>query len=130
MTLNAPDDWNDHSKLLEAGYNEFECVAISEIAPIEFRIPVENGTEGFIVASVNYSDLLIPHLKSDAPLHAEVNIKQTVTAPVKKDDIVGTVSIYCGDKFVTEYNVTATNSINANKHKIKFSDFFKITFME
>ena len=39
VTLNDPDDWNDHSDMLDYGFNELECVDLSSLIDLPDELP-------------------------------------------------------------------------------------------
>ncbi len=51
VTLNAPDDWNDHSRMLDHGFAAFESVTLC--GDREFRMPLHlvGGTESYVMLS-------------------------------------------------------------------------------
>ncbi len=57
VTLNAPDDWNDHTKLYEFGFSNYKRVVLS---PVSVDIPVISGQKATVMARSNEISLLLP----------------------------------------------------------------------
>ena len=51
VTLNAPDDWNDHIKLLDFGFENYEAVTIYEAGEFIYHQSVVGGKESYVVLS-------------------------------------------------------------------------------
>ena len=93
VTIDSPDDWNDHTKLLDYGFANYRSV---ELCPADFRLclPVVGGKETYVTVGVsqNYSVTL--------PINAGV-IEQTVEcprhlyAPLNQGDICGRMLFLC-----------------------------------
>lgn len=108
VTLNASDDWNDHSKMLEYGFSKVK----NTVLPIEhtgFRFAVAGGKSQTVDATLMempYASLLDGELE-------RVEIKYTVNrflyAPVSFDDTVAYATYYLDGKEIArcEYRTTA-----------------------
>ena len=117
VTLNAPDDWNDHSRLLDYGFAAFESVTLC--SEREFRIPLHlvGGTEGYVMLSNR--DAIARTLPSG---HGK--IMQTVEAPrfafasIAEGEVLGRVVWRCdcnGDGYaerIAETELVALYSVD------------------
>ena len=65
VTLNASDDWNDHTKLLDLGFENFHRVTLVQKGDICHMLPIMGGTEQFtpLVSSATIS-LTLPSILS------------------------------------------------------------------
>lgn len=45
VTLNAPDDWRDHTVLLDYGFEHYEMVTLAQAGAFRYAMPVTGGTE-------------------------------------------------------------------------------------
>ena len=85
VTLNDPDDWNDHMKLY--GY-AFSKVQPRRISPSESKVRINSADGGELVCDV--PDLIMSMTEKAAQRVTEkVYIPQFVYAPVEKDEAVG-----------------------------------------
>ena len=48
MTINAPDDWNDHSHLLETGFNRFQTARIVTRGDCIGTVEIAGGQTGCV----------------------------------------------------------------------------------
>ena len=93
VTIHSPDDWNDHTKLLDFGFSNYRSV---ELCPADFRLclPVVGGKESYVTLGVTQSASVT------IPLGAGV-IEQTIEcprylyAPTKEGDICGRILFLC-----------------------------------
>ena len=127
VTLNAPDDWNDHKKLLNYGFDKFEAVSLCDIINTSFTVPVKNGTQNQIKASVS-DGVIIPRDKSSGELNAKIEIPDTLYAPIYKGDKIGKITVYTGKDTVIDYDVTALETIELFNNDIGYFDFIKEHF--
>lgn len=93
VTIDSPDDWNDHTKLLDYGFANYRRVALCP-ADYQFCLPVVGGKEPYVVLGVEQ--------EASVTLPAAVGvIEQTIEcprhafAPVKAGDICGHMKFWC-----------------------------------
>lgn len=95
VTLNAPDDWNDHIKLYDYG---FSCTSKREYdTPVEWDIRLAGGTEEYVhtaaAEKVTYTSV-----KGNADdITVKITVPPMLYAPVSEGTQVGEAVIYnCG----------------------------------
>ncbi len=101
VTLNAPDDWNDHEKLLdecEGKYNEYQ---VSD----NLSINVVGGVRDTVAASYDSTCYVL------SGFDVKLYYKPFYYAPVKKGDILGYACLYCNDKLINKLPVKATEDV-------------------
>jgi len=121
-TINAPDDWRDHTEMLDYGYSLLEARSIAYSGKFNFNLPVINGTEDVINVS-NTDEIIKIFNKNDAQVEFAVKLPRYVVAPIKKGDVLGTVIFLKRGEKIAELNLSATNDICEAKSKKKFSFF-------
>ena len=89
VTLNAPDDWNDHIKLYNYGYDSLKSVNISQDIPDEIRV---YGSDKEVVSIGIFSETFKSF--NNQNIRYEVYLNKWLYAPIKKQDVVGYVKIY------------------------------------
>ncbi len=95
VTLNAPDDWNDHKALLDYG---FEQLAACEISPESFTIPVL-GSETETVRIVPATTAVIGLEENQQQyISIQYHIPSFVYAGIYKGEQLGTAKIYYKNK--------------------------------
>lgn len=108
VTLNAPDDWNDHRKLLDLGFETCERRTLAEEGGI--RIPVcVTGSDSDCVYAVNRDRAELTLLEKNADVRMKVYTDRFLFAPVKKGEKIG----YCA--FETDGEIIATLDLYADR---------------
>lgn len=91
VTLNAPDDWNDHKKLFDYG---FSMVKPQEILPESVSVDVVGGTVQRVCAQPD-SSVTVGLTDSEAgELRTEYRVPAFVYAEISAGDCIGYVEIY------------------------------------
>ncbi len=93
VTIDSPDDWNDHTKLLDYGFANYRRV---ELCPADFRLclPVVGGKETYTMVGISQS------VSVTMPIGSPV-IEQTIECPhhlyatVNEGDICGRMLFLC-----------------------------------
>ncbi|MBQ2896779.1 MAG: D-alanyl-D-alanine carboxypeptidase [Clostridia bacterium] len=109
VTLNAPNDWDDHTKMLDLGFSLLESKCIVKKDEILGKCSIENGTETVVEIKAQ-AGFWFPVLKSDKT-KINVNIARDVKAPVLKGQTLGFAEIYLNDKKISEIPLIANNDI-------------------
>lgn len=101
VTISAPDDWNDHRKLLDYGFNAFETRQIASPGQTMGQVPVLSGAENRVDVVVT-EDISFPAGKEES-LQTEVKLPPFVFAPVIAGDPAGTVTVLIDGKEAASY---------------------------
>ena len=72
VTLNAPDDWNDHKKLLDLGFDSYESVLIAEAGSFLYQMPLVGGKESYVrLVNTKELRLTLPKLRDELKCRVE-----------------------------------------------------------
>ena len=94
VTLNAPDDWNDHTALLDYGFSAYCRVTLCERGGYRTLVPVSGGTEQYVlVASATSCAVTLP--RSHAAIRCTVQLPHLTLAPVLSGSDMGKLIFYC-----------------------------------
>jgi D-alanyl-D-alanine carboxypeptidase len=52
VTLNAPNDWQDHKNMLEYGFSKFECVDLADCGDYVLELDVINGQKTALIQAI------------------------------------------------------------------------------
>ena len=121
VTLDAPDDWSDHKRLLDYGFDTLEAVSTLDLVDIEFTVAVVSGKSETALAR-----LLVPEgdgvivKKRDEDIRVEVDCPRYIAAPAEKGEKIGKVKIYSLDKLIKEYDIALTDRIAKKKSFLLF----------
>ncbi len=116
VTLNAPDDWNDHKNLLNYGFSEME--PITHPAG-EFSLPVAGGTASSVFLSHNALSCTLPS-KIKADLAFRRCVSPFLYAPVASGQQVGQLELTYKGQVIAATPITATESVALLPPKISF----------
>lgn len=121
VTLNDPNDWADHTSLLEYGLSVIKTV---EIKPPKNRydIAVVGGVDDKTSVSVN--SLSVSTL-TEQNFNCYVALPKFLYAPVEKGDKIGQVVYSKEDKIIAKFDINAEEAVAAvpNKSSVTYSIF-------
>lgn len=95
VTLHAPDDWNDHARLLDAGFAHYENVVLCAANEFTTTLAVTGGKEAYVVAHNSHAASLTLPRKRGAML-CTVELERFLYADVARGEVVGTL-VFCCD---------------------------------
>ena len=107
VTLNAPDDWNDHREMLDLGFKLFEKLTLCRAS--------------------NREDISVVVEKADRKIRKVVELKRFYYAPISVGDTVGRVCYYDGDRFLCAVDIVAEEEVTAVK-KMNFWEYILSLF--
>ena len=111
VTLNAPDDWNDHKTLYDSAFAEYIPHTIKNAASHISSAKIKNGTADTVALTVD-RDIIIPvKTGEEDKITTKVIPFEDLQAPVKKGDILGTFVIEIGGQPTGEFPVIAAESV-------------------
>ena len=105
------DRFNGAKKLLDYGFANYEYASIKpELDKTELNIKNGVAPKVKIIAKNNFDALL---KKSEtAAVTQQLNLKQNLEAPVKKDEVVGAIDFYLNDETIGQVEVVADESVD------------------
>lgn len=110
VTLNDPDDWDDHTSLLNYGFENFEKTKLMGENKT-FSLSVVGGKEDEIkVCNKENISLAVPKDGKDNVKYT-VNLPRFVYAPIKKGNILGSIDVYYEDEIITRYPLITQSNI-------------------
>lgn len=118
VTLNDPNDWKDHTSLLEYG---LERVILTEICPERevYTVPVVGSdTESIEIKTEPYTVSAL----SEQDITCTVNLPRFVYAPVSEGEVIGSVVYKKGDEIINKVNLTADRDIKPAVKKRKLTE--------
>ena len=122
VTLNDPNDWQDHRALLDRGLNEVELVDIKPNNE-KVNIPVINGVKDNISVEISPLEICV---KKNSQAECKVNIKPNVIAPIEEGEILGKAEYFVDGNKVAQREIKAGENIpqvNLKKLDIYLSIF-------
>ena len=125
VTLNAPDDWNDHQKMYDYGFS------VTESMPIDYdysglHISVAGGkTESISVVPDSIPTYTVVN-GNELEITAETIMSSFVYAPVSKGQKVGVINFYYDNKLLSTTDLVAQDACEAVIYERKPSAYEKI----
>lgn len=108
VTLNAPDDWNDHKYLLDFGFSQ---LSDREFLPPKLpKLRVAGGTNKRVPLTSESVTLHMAQADLDR-IQTQLELPPCVFAPVKKGEKVGCVRYLLGGKTAAEVEITAASDM-------------------
>ncbi|MBR4029972.1 MAG: D-alanyl-D-alanine carboxypeptidase [Clostridia bacterium] len=108
VTLKAPDDWNDHIKMLDFGFSSLHPKTILKKADSVKFISVKNGVKEKVKCSIK-EDVVIP-FNDNIKYDLKYTLQNETEAPVGENQVVGYVDVYVNNRIVKTLNLYTTES--------------------
>jgi D-alanyl-D-alanine carboxypeptidase/D-alanyl-D-alanine carboxypeptidase (penicillin-binding protein 5/6) len=128
VTLDAPDDWRDHTAMLDYGFDNFCRRTVAGVGEYTFEYNI-TGADTDTVTLVNTHPLILTLPRSAAKLSfTHFSTSRFAFAPVTRGDILATVSVSaCGQTASSPLVARETIAKAYEKDSFwrKFFNFFK-----
>ncbi|HHW46326.1 MAG TPA: D-alanyl-D-alanine carboxypeptidase [Clostridiales bacterium] len=105
VTLNAPDDWNDHMAMLDFGLSCLENYEL-EVPLSDDTIPVISGEADRVRLEIEKVRLGLTG-NEHKNITAKVHLPEFIYAPISRGDIVGYIEYLLDGKTITRANIKA-----------------------
>ena len=133
VTLNAPDDWKDHTSLLDYGFSQMESIELCSAHEICVPVSVVGGMDNAVFVS-NPAPLTVAITKDHSKIIKTVELPRFLYASVETGERVGRV-LYQSDldgdgnlETIGEVSLTAQGSVERMKVKRTFFEWLKSLF--
>lgn len=97
VTLNAPDDWNDHVGLMEYGFSRYRRVMLCEEGAIPYQLPIVGGNGKQSVTLSNRDALAVTLPQTVTTVSCVIEAPRLAFAPIKNGEMQGRV-IFLADR--------------------------------
>ena len=133
VTLNAPDDWNDHIAMYNFGFSQTKHIDFDDTNE-KLEIKIKNGEPNIlkIIGATKFSRTF--KNDSDAQVKRSIQLFKNLKAPIVKGQCVGKITYEFNNKIIGENLLLASHDVKAVKvnffKKIwnAISSFFKNIF--
>ncbi len=118
VTINAPDDWNDHRTLLDSGFSAYSMVNALDEREYKVSLPVIGGTDQTVLCLSR--DKISAVLSSDISpqdLSFTLEMPNFLYAPIEKGERVGKLTVKLKGKTIGQTDITAEYSVSAVEYK-------------
>ncbi len=119
VTLNAPDDWNDHINMYNYGFSKLTAVNNAD-EDYQFNADVVGGTKNSVTVKPVHSVDYVKETDSNSKITRKVIIDSFLYAPLEKGQIVGTVQYFLDDKKLCEVPLITASQVEYKEVKKGF----------
>lgn len=120
VTLNAPNDWQDHKKMLDYGFSKYESISLAEAGDYAISLDCINGRKNSVLCT-NFSPLFITLKKGESEnIRAVLEAERFLFAPVKQGERVGKIVFFLDDKEIASLDIYALETVKTIKYKKSF----------
>ena len=120
VTIDAPDDWRDHTELLDLGFSLLENKTLAKAYEYSFTLPVIDGEKSSVTVSNKEGASEILN-KNDSDFDVKIKLNRYFAAPIKKGDALGELIFTKDGKELARLSLTADFDVNKNTRKGFFS---------
>lgn len=125
VTLDAPDDWRDHTAMLDYGFSLYE--GRTPCSEYTTRLPLLCGVKDSVSLSIA-EPLSFVMRKSEAPIEIELEANHYIVAPVKKGQELGRLLYKQNGKTIASVPLLCDESIAATPVHLSLWDKIKRIF--
>ncbi len=94
VTINAPDDWNDHAAMLDYGFTCYKSVTLCERAQVTHTLPLVGGKASHAILE-NRDTLRVTLPINAGTVTQSIECRRFEYAPVTRDGVYGYAVFYC-----------------------------------
>lgn len=123
VTLNAPDDWNDHKKLYDYSYSLYEKRHI--LPNIPQKVNVSGSDKKAVQISVDENPVF--YVNKNSRITYSIYIPKNIYAPVEINDTIGRVRYYENNRLIGESAVISCENaaLTSNSYEYKQSFWYR-----
>lgn len=122
VTINAPDDWRDHTKMLDFGYSLLVMKELAVPGQFSFEIPILDGDPETVRMS-NKEGLTKIFERENSDFETEIKLSRYFSAPINKGDVLGSVIFKKDGEEIGKIALSAESDVKAKSIKKKWGLF-------
>jgi len=104
VTLNAPDDWNDHTVMLDYAFSRYERITLLREGELSLSLPLAGSLQSS-VACTNSRAIYATVPEGLAGFEKTVELKRFEFAPVEKGELVGRIIFRYDGKIIAQSDI-------------------------
>ena len=121
VTLNAPDDWRDHTAMLDYGISLLESRTLCDVGRFSYILPAVSGDVDHVkVQSGEKVTVILPRNSSE--ISYVIELDRFAYAPVIKGDIMGRIVFYLDGKEIADSSLVAVTEVALTDKKQSIFD--------
>lgn len=112
VTLNAPNDWSDHKKLLDFGFDNLTVKTYSAEGAV-ISVPVINSND---TCKLTFDDIKVSHIPDNKDKISLNIVKPDFLFALPENSVVGRVEVLFEDKVIASYKLFIKEKILKTEH--------------
>lgn len=122
VTLNAPDDWNDHIKMFDYGFSKVKSVKCDD-TNMNYSHPIVGASENEILLNAAFPVEFTVNSDDEDKITKRLDLPDFFYAPVEKGQIMGTIYYEVNGVVAGSTNIISACDVEENS-KLSFWDRF------
>lgn len=118
VTLNAPDDWNDHRAMLDYGFLQVKPTEI--VLPSAIVVPIVGGCEQSVELELSEKITLPLSQQEIQNVTLEIHCEPFLYAGIEKGMAVGTARVYMNSEYICKMNLVTAKKVEADTGELGF----------
>lgn len=115
VTLNAPNDWNDHKSMLDYGFSKLKSILLCEGGDYTLSLNVINGTQNSFLAT-NFDTFRATLENDNVNISVKAEYDRLLSAPIKQNDAIGRIVFYNNENELGSVPLYALESVKDIKY--------------
>ena len=115
VTLDAPNDWQDHENMLNLGFSLYSSKEIYAVGEYKAMQSVISGADSSVV--ISNSEPLTAVTRGSGEICEHIELSRFSYAPIKKNQILGYIYYTQNGKIIAKSPLVADHSVDAKKYK-------------
>ena len=116
VTLNAPNDWEDHKMMLDLGLSQYENITLANVGDYSISLDTINGVKSSVLCS-NLDSLSVTLKRDNINISASLEANRMVSAPIKQGDLLGKIVFKNNDVVIASLDLYAIEGVKEIKYK-------------
>ncbi len=127
VTLNASDDWNDHRRMLDYGFDRLENVALLDENGIFGVVPTVGGTVDHVrFYAAGPVSVTLP--KGDRQIKTVYEMSRFYYAPIAEGQVLGRIVWYDGEREIASRELIVVHDVEKRPEKQNLWEWFLSLF--
>lgn len=127
VTLNAPDDWDDHSHMFDYGFDRYESLLLQTANGYTRTIPVIGGTQTSVTVT-NPDEIRIVLPKQHGEVSFTCELPRWTVGGIVQGQQLGRLVWRCDGEIIASAPLVAQTSIPAMPHRLTLWERFLALF--
>ena len=127
VTINAPNDWHDHTAMLDWGFENYVHYVLSDVGEYKLTMPVTGGNTQWTICT-NTQKICVTLKSGHGPISTEVIAPHFVYAPIQQAQTVGKLIYKCDGEIIGESILQTTTHVQVQNAKKGFWQWLRSLF--